>query len=102
GGFVRPIFGAGEESHEIAALLRIVVANRSTQRGVAGLQRVENRTLGDGSFDFQRHFAADLRQSSETRGKNYSNHGSVCTSTESTPGRSRTMGAQVSPASADT
>src|ERR1700675_511841 len=28
-------------------------------------------------------------------------HGSVCTSTESTPGRSRTIGAQLSPASAD-
>src|SRR6267378_1083322 len=28
-------------------------------------------------------------------------HASVCTSTESTPGRSRTMGAQLSPASAD-
>src|SRR6267378_4862575 len=28
-------------------------------------------------------------------------HASVCTSTESTPGRSRTIGAQLSPASAD-
>jgi hypothetical protein len=47
------------------------------------------------------HLAADARESSKMRRELNSDHGSVWTSTESTAGKSRTMGAQESPASAD-
>jgi hypothetical protein len=42
-----------------------------------------------------------MRERPQMRRKHHADHHSVCTSTESTAGRSRTMGAQVSPASAD-
>jgi hypothetical protein len=97
---------AGEESQERTALLRVMVADGTAQHGIAGLERVERRALRGGAFDFERHLAADVRQGSEMLRENYSNHVllahlSVWTSTESTPGRSRTMGAQLSPASAE-
>ena len=55
----------------------------------------EARRIGQG------HLAFDLRQRTQVRRKHDADHGSVCTSTDSTAGRSRTMGAQVLPASAD-
>ena len=45
--------------------------------------------------------SVDARELLQMRGQHHANHGSVCTSTESTAGRSRTIGAQVSPASAE-
>jgi hypothetical protein len=47
------------------------------------------------------YVAIDARQRAQMRRQNDTNHGSVCTSTESTAGRSRTIGFQLSPASAD-
>src|SRR5262249_16936015 len=45
--------------------------------------------------------AVDPRELGQVRRKHDADHRRVCTSTESTGGRSRTMGAQRSPASAD-
>src|SRR5438132_13272153 len=43
----------------------------------------------------------DLRQRPEVRREHHADHRSVCTSTDRTAGRSRTMGVQLSPASGD-
>ncbi len=62
---------------------------------------VEDRALRNRTLDVERHLAIDARQRPQMMRKHHSDHGSVWTSTERTAGRSRTMGAQVSPASAD-
>src|SRR5579885_1844638 len=95
------ILGAGEKPQERPPLLRDVVADRAAQHRIAGLERVENRTLRDLAFYIQPYLAAHARQRSQMRREDDADHGSVWTSTESTAGRSRTMGVQLSPASAD-
>jgi len=98
---MRKVLFAGEEPQERPALLRDVIADGPAQHGIAGLKRVEDRLLRDRALDLNLHFAADVRQCSQVLREYDADHGSVCTSTESTAGRSRTIGAQLSPASAD-
>ena len=102
---VRQVVGqillAGEEPHERSALLRDLIADRSPQHRIAGLERVEDRALRGPTLNVEIHLAVDLRQRPQMCGEHDSDHGSVWTSTDNTAGRSRTMGAQVSPASAD-
>src|SRR4029453_10397963 len=69
---------------------------------IAGLERVENRALRDLTLDVELHLAIDLRELAQMCWeRDTDHHGSVWTSTDTTAGRSRTMGAQLSPASAD-
>src|SRR5271156_3152968 len=98
---MRKVFPAGEESQEGPAFLRDVIAYRSAQHRVAAFERVEYRALRNLTFDIETYLPADVREPAKVRRKLDSYHGSVCTSTESTLGKSRTMGAHVSPASAD-
>src|SRR5580704_9157854 len=79
-----------------------MVADGPTQHGIAGLKRVEHRPLRDGTGDVEFHVAADVGQRSQMRWEYDADHVSVCTSTDNTAGRSLTIGAQLSPASADT
>jgi len=95
------VLRAGEESHVRAALLRGMVADRPAQHRVAGLKRVEKRALRCLTLDVEANFAIDMRELPQVRRERNSDHDSVCTSTDSTAGRSRTMGAQLSPASAE-
>jgi len=60
-----------------------------------------HRALRDLTRDLELHFAVDARQLPQMRRKHDSDHGSVWTSTDSTGGRSRTIGAQLSPASVE-
>ena len=92
---------AGEEPQERPALLRDVVADRPAQHRIAGLERVEDRALRGRALDVELHLAVDLRQRPQMIRKHDADHGSVWTSTDSTAGRSRTIGAQLSPASAE-
>ena len=98
---MRQILLAGEESNEGAALLSDVVAEGPAQHGIRGFKRVEHGPLRDRTFDFEQNIAANPRQRAQMARKYSPDHDSVCTSTESTAGRSRTIGAQLSPASAD-
>ena len=59
----------GEEAQEGAALLGVVVADGAAQHGIAGFERVQHRALRDRALDFERHLAADVRQSSEMEGR---------------------------------
>ena len=90
-----------EEPHHRPALLGGNVSDRPAQRWISALQRVEDRALRDGRRDLQLDHAADAGQRLKIRGQDDLDHFSVWTSTESTGGRSRTMGVQLSPASAD-
>ena len=74
-------------------------------------ERVEDGTDARGTIEIQLHLFGNASEGAEVMRKDYSNHVSkseirscylsVCTSTESTAGRSRTIGFQLSPASAD-
>ena len=98
---VRQVLLAGEEPHERPALLRDVVADRAAQHRIAGLQRIEDRALRHRARDVELHLAVDPRQRPQMSREHDADHGSVWTSTDTTAGRSRTMGAQLSPPSAD-
>ncbi len=101
GRFEGPILTAGEKSQEGPALEGDVVADGAAEHGVAGLKRVEDGTRGDLAVDLDAHLGAGVGQGSQMRREHNSNHGRVCTSTESTAGRLLTMGAQLSPASGE-
>src|SRR5438552_3111907 len=95
------IFLASEEPQERTTFLRDMIADRAAQHRILRLEGVEHRPLRDRTFHVDLHFGADARQCAQVSGKHDADHGSVWTSTESTPGRCCTMGVQLSPASAD-
>src|SRR3954447_19666998 len=97
----RQVLLAGEEPQERASTEGDVVADRPAQHRIAGLEGVEDGALGRGAVDAQLHLADDPGQGPEVGREYDSDHGSVWTSTERTAGRSRTIGDQESPASAD-
>src|SRR5438876_3100603 len=98
---VRQVPLAREEPQERPAPLGDVVADRAAQHGITRLERVQHRGAGDPAGYVERHLAFHLRQGAQVRREHHADHASVWTSTESTAGRSRTMGAQLSPPSAD-
>ena len=100
GRFVGQIFYAGEEAQERPPLLGGVVADGAAQDGVARLQRIEQRPLCGRPANFDRDLRARPGQGAQVVGDDDANHGSACTSTDSTAGRSWTMVCQVSPPSA--
>src|SRR5260370_1000255 len=98
---MRQILIASVKRQHRPAVVRDVVADRPAQHRIAGLERVEDRARSGRALDVELHLGADLRQRPQMIRQHHSNHGSVWTSTEATAGRSRTMGVQLSPASAD-
>src|SRR5712691_2894149 len=90
---------AGEEPQERPALLRDVVADRPAQHRITGLQRVDDRALRHRTFNLELHLSVDPRQPPQMCRQHDPYHGSVWTSTDTTAGRSRTMGRHRSPAS---
>src|SRR5271165_4167570 len=99
GRFVRPVFFANKETKESSALLGYVITNRTLQRRIACFQRVQDRARRHRRRDLQFHRTADLCQVAQVIRQLHANHGSVCTSTESTAGRSWVMAFQLSPSS---
>ena len=82
-------------------MLRDMISNRASEHGVTCFERIQDRPLRDRSHNIELNFALDMCKLSQMRGQYNSNHGSVWTSTESTAGRSRTIGAQLFPESGD-
>src|SRR5579862_2505429 len=98
---MRQVLFAREISYERAPLESYVIADGALQYRIAFLQRVEQSSNGV-CFDLERDLTApDSSQCSQMRREHHSNHASVWTSTERTAGRSCTIGAQLSPESAD-
>jgi len=98
---MRKIFLTREEPQKWPPLPGDLITNRPPKHGIAGLDRVKHRAQSDRRSDFQLHLGANLRQRSQMLRKYDADHGSVCTSTLNTAGKSRTIGAQLSPASAE-
>src|SRR5256885_16179302 len=70
---------------------------------IAGLERVEDRARRGDTLDVELHLSVDVRERPQMRREHDpDDHGNVWTSTDTTDGRSRTMGVQLFPASADT
>jgi hypothetical protein len=78
-----------------------MVADGAAQHRIGRLERVQDRAHRDLTFNVECHLTGNARQCPQMCGEYDSDHDSVWTSTESTAGRSRTMGSQLSPASAD-
>ena len=78
-----------------------MIAHCSAQHGIPSFELVKYGPLSYGGVNVKLYVAIDARQRAQMRRQNDANHGSVCTSTESTAGRSRTIGFQLSPALSD-
>ena len=99
---MREIAFTRKEPHKGATLLRRVIADRSQQHRVGCFNRIEHSALRYRSIDINLNFALNMGQRTQMPWQQYTHHhDSVCTSTESTAGRSRTIGFQLSPASGD-
>src|SRR5438034_9435353 len=96
---VRQILLAREEPDERAALPSRAVTNGAPQHRIGRLHCVEDGALRHRALHVDRDLVADVRERPQMMRKHDADHRSVCTSTESTGGRSRTIGAPVSPAS---
>ena len=70
-------------------------------RKLAGLEGVEDGPLRDRSLDDERQLAADAPEHPQVVREYDSDHGRVCTSTDSTDGKCEAMADQLSPPSAD-
>ena len=101
GRLVREVLFAGEKPYERTTLMRNVIANRAAQHWITGFELRRARNPVSPGLRFQRHLAADSCQRAKMHRQNHADHGSVWTSTDTTAGRSRTMGFQLSPASAE-
>jgi len=104
-GCVRRVVGkvllAGEEADEGAAFAGDVVAESAAEDWIAGFEGVEDRADGDGRRNVELEFTGHLRQYAQVGREQDPDHDRVCTSTERTGGRSRTMAVQLSPSSAE-
>ncbi len=78
-----------------------MIANCTAQHWIPGLERVEDRSLRSQAFDIKLHFAVNPRECAQMGWQQNTYHCSVCTSTDRTAGRSRTIGFQLSPALVD-
>ena len=78
-----------------------MIAYRSLQHWIFGFNSVQHRALSHRSVELKFHFPIEMGESTQVRRKDNSYHGNVWISTDSTAGRSRTIGFHVSPAFAD-
>ena len=100
--FVGEVLLAGEEPYKGPALSGDVIAERAAECWIGGLERVEEGSLRGLPFDMKFNLSVHTRQYAQMSWEcDADHHRSVWTSTESTAGRSRTMGDQLSPASAE-
>src|SRR5215207_7981142 len=101
GRLVRKVFLTGEESYVRPAAKRHVIADRPSKHGMPRFEGVEHRAERRRAADVDLHITVHARQRTEMCGQFDPDHDSVCTCTESTGGRSRTIAVQLSPLSAD-
>lgn len=89
----------GEEAHERSSLPGSGIAHRAAQHRELLLYCVQDGSLSGRGLNL--HLAVAARQLAQMRRQHHPDHDSVCASTDNTAGRSRTMGAQLSPESAE-
>src|SRR5262245_24417017 len=101
GGLVRPVFLAREKAQEWPALPREVITDRPAQHRVRLLERVDHGANRHPPVDLDADFGSDPRDGAQVLRQLYADHQIVCTSTDTTAGRSCTIACQCSPSSAD-
>ena len=94
GRIVRHVFLAREEPHEPAPPLRRPISNRALQHRIPRLERIEDGALRDRAVHVELYLTRHVREGAELRRQYDPDHGRVCTSTDNTAGRSRTIGSQ--------
>ena len=99
---MRQILAASEESDERPPLSGNGVSKSPLERRIPLLECVENRLLRCFARNVEFHLSIGSSQRAEVVGKSHTNHGRVCTSTDSTGGRSWTIACQLSPESEET
>src|SRR5438552_3851614 len=67
---------ARKESQKRPSLRRDVVADRPSEHGIAGLERVEHRAPSDPPGNVELHLAFDLGQRPQVRRERHADHGS--------------------------
>jgi hypothetical protein len=101
-GVVGQVLLAGEETNERAADVRLVISNSPAKDWMRRFKRIQYAPLSNLSRNLDLYFALDLRERSKPLWKYHADHVNVCTSTDMTDGRSRTIACQVSPLSGET
>jgi len=96
---VRKIFLASKKPNEGPSALCDVVANGAAQHGVARFESIEHGCLGCEAHDIEMDGSGHFRELAQVSRHLDENHGIVCTSTDNTAGRSRTIAVQLSPLS---
>jgi hypothetical protein len=99
---MRQVLLAREEPNEWAPDVRLVISNRSAKYWMRCFERIQYCPLTNVSGYLDLYFVLDVRERPKPLWKYYADHGRVCTSTDMTEGRSRTIGCQVSPLSGET
>ena len=94
---MRDIFRAGEKPQKGAAALRVMLADCSPEHWIAQFERIEQPPGRHEARDLNLHFRRNLRQRLQVLRQHNSNHGRVCTSTDSTGGKFSTIAPQLSP-----
>src|SRR5215213_1124879 len=100
-GLMRYVFTACKEPQHGPPLSSNVVANGPTQHRILCFQCIKDRLPGHVAANLKFNISRDARKRSQVCRQNNHDHVSVCTSTESTGGRSLTIGTHVSPLSDD-
>ena len=98
---MRYILAAGEEPDPGPALHCYVLTNRAAQHRESCFQGIEYRTLRNYAVDFDSYLAVTARERLQVVRQHDPDHEIVWVSTDNTPGRSRTIGSQLSPLSLD-
>src|ERR1700722_9175153 len=107
---MRQVLFAGKEPQEWPSHQRFMIADSPTQHGITSFECIEHRANGDWRRNFQRDNAIDAREVAQMIGNLYAyrvgrirhTQASVCTSTDSTAGKSCTIAFHESPPSGET
>ena len=75
GRLVSPVLSADEEPQKRPALPGIMIADRPAQHWIPGLERIQDRALGDLAVNLQLNVSTDARESAQMIRKHYLNHG---------------------------
>src|SRR6266540_2812998 len=98
---MRQVFAARKKTDHWPANLRHTITHCPAKHRIFRFNRVQQRALSYRSVELKSYFTLGVRQRTQIRRKNNANHGNVCASTDSTAGKSRTIGFHLSPASTE-
>src|SRR5438270_11115103 len=92
---------AGKKAQKCATLVCDMVTDRSFEDRIFGFERIQHSSLRYAPIHFELYLTIHARQCAQMKRQCDPDHFSVCASTDSTAGRSRTIAVQLSPASDD-